>query len=127
MRTEEAEGRIIMAKKLNLDVQTIFDKQFHVDFKGYNPEEVDSFMDLMIQDYQTFQEIIDELNQKNEETERNNASLRAKLIELEGTLRSKESEMNTNVLNSSNVDLIKRISRLEETVLSIQEQINGKL
>ena len=39
-----------MAKKLNLDVQTIFDKQFHVDFKGYNPEEVDSFMDLMIQE-----------------------------------------------------------------------------
>ena len=115
-----------MAKKLNLDVQTIFDKQFHVDFKGYNPEEVDSFIDLMIQDYQTFQEIIEELNQKNEETERNNASLRAKLIELEGTLRSKESEMKTNVLGASNVDLIKRISRLEETVLSIQEQINGK-
>ena len=32
-----------MENKLNLDPQTILDKEFHVDFKGYSPAEVDEF------------------------------------------------------------------------------------
>ena len=39
-----------MENKLNLDPQTILDKEFHVDFKGYSPAEVDEFLDSVIQD-----------------------------------------------------------------------------
>jgi DivIVA domain-containing protein len=46
-----------MADKVNLDIQTILDKEFNVDFKGYNATEVDTFLDLVIQDYQTYQDI----------------------------------------------------------------------
>nr|APO28574.1 DivI1A_domain: DivIVA [uncultured bacterium] len=38
-----------MENKLNLDPQTILDKEFHVDFKGYSPAEVDEFLDSVIQ------------------------------------------------------------------------------
>ena len=44
-----------MAGKVNLDIQTILDKEFNIDFKGYNATEVDNFLDLIIQDYQTYQ------------------------------------------------------------------------
>lgn len=44
-----------MAGKLNLDPQGIVDKEFDIDFKGYNPDQVDHMLDLVIQDYQTYQ------------------------------------------------------------------------
>ena len=110
-----------MSEKLNLDVQSIYNKQFAIDFKGYNPAEVDNFIDLMIEDYQTFQDIIDDLNEKNGDLQRNNASLRAKLIEVEGKLRAKEKELSSAVVGGANVDILKRLSRLEEQLASLQD------
>ncbi len=103
-----------MAGKINLDIKTILDTQFNIDFKGYNPTEVDSFLDLVIQDYETYQNIMTDLNQKIGELERTNASLRAKLIEVEG--RTRALETNPQQQGMSNVDILKRLSRLEEEV-----------
>ena len=113
-----------MNEKINLDIQSILDKQFQIDFKGYNPSDVDAFIDLMIKDYQSYQNIIGNLNQKNRELEQNNASLRARMIELEGKLRAKEAVQNPSVLGASNVDMLKRLSRLEEQVITLTESIN---
>ena len=103
-----------MSNKLNLDVHTLYEKEFNTDFKGYNPLEVDTFLDLIMQDYETYQELLSTLNQKVSELERTNASLRAKLIEAEGKARVFEDGGNTN----SNLDIIKRISRLEHEVFN---------
>ncbi|NLC96598.1 MAG: DivIVA domain-containing protein [Erysipelotrichaceae bacterium] len=104
-----------MSNKLNLDVHTLYEKEFNTDFKGYSPIEVDSFLDLIIKDYETYQNLLSELNQKVGELERTNASLRAKLIEAEGRARISEDYVsNTN----SNLDIIKRISRLEQEVFN---------
>ena len=43
-----------MAGKLNLDPQKIVDKELDIDFKGYNPDQVDHLLDEIIQDYQTY-------------------------------------------------------------------------
>ena len=51
-----------MAGKVNLDIQSILDKQFNIDFKGYNAAEVDGFLDLVMEDYQTYQDTLSELN-----------------------------------------------------------------
>ena len=45
-------------KTFELTVQQILDKQFNIDFKGYNAQEVDEFLDLVIQDYQKYDEKI---------------------------------------------------------------------
>lgn len=45
-----------MAKDTNLTAQEIYDKEFHVDLKGYAPGEVDEFLDMVIEDYQGFEE-----------------------------------------------------------------------
>lgn len=105
-----------MSGKVNLDLQTILDKQFDIDFKGYSPDEVDSFLDLVMEDYQTYQDITAELNQKIAELERTNASLRAKLIEEEGRTRAMENNPTPAAQGAAIVDILKRLSRLEEQV-----------
>jgi DivIVA domain-containing protein len=114
------ERELIMAGKVNLDIQTILDKEFNIDFKGYNATEVDSFLDLVIQDYQTYQDNSKELNEKIAELERTNASLRAKLIEVEGKTRALEANPTPAQQGAANVDILKRLSRLEEQVFDAE-------
>lgn len=105
-----------MTQKLNLDIQTILDKEFNIDFKGYNASEVDAFLDMVIEDYDTNKQIVEELNDKIGELERTNASLRAKLIEMEGKTRAMETNAAQSPQSAGNVDILKRLSRLEEKV-----------
>ena len=104
-----------MADKLNLDPNTIVEKEFDIDFKGYNPEQVDRLLDMVIQDYQTYQKSLSELQSKVDDLERTNASLRAKLIEVEGKQRAQE-DADPISSASSNLDILKRLSRLEKQV-----------
>ena len=110
-----------MAGKVNLDIQTILDKEFNIDFKGYNAAEVDAFLDLVIQDYETYQSITSDLNEKIAELERTNASLRAKLIEVEGRMKAQE-DAREQYGASSNVDILKRLSRLEKQVFDTKNR-----
>ena len=102
-----------MENKLNLDPQTILDKEFPVDFKGYSPAEVDEFLDSVIQDYQIYERKIGELGEKLMAQERANASLKARIIELESRQKVME-EAGQNSFNQ--VDILKRLSRLEQEV-----------
>jgi len=52
-----------MNDRIQLTVQKILDKKFTRDVKGYNPDEVDAFLDLVIQDYVSYAEA-----QKQQET-----------------------------------------------------------
>ena len=74
----------------------------------------------MIEDYQTYQEITGELNEKIEELERTNASLRAKLIEVEGRTRALEANPTPAQQGADNLDILKRLSRLEDEVFAQQ-------
>ena len=50
-----------MATDMNLTAQEIYEKEFHVDLKGYAPAEVDEFLDMVIEDYQKYDEKVEEL------------------------------------------------------------------
>ncbi len=101
--------------KFNLDPQEIVDKEFDIEFKGYSPDQVDMMLDQVIKDYQTYQKLVNDLDMKVEDLERTNASLRAKLIELEGKLKA-QSEGSSMSAGAANVDILKRLSRLEKQV-----------
>lgn len=105
----------IMAYKLNLDVETIYNTEFPIEFKGYSPTVVDSVLDQVMEDYETFQSIAKQLTDRIGELEAQNAALRAKLIEAEGKAKALEESSTANV---SNVDILKRISRLEQEVFN---------
>ena len=48
-----------------LDTKTILEKEFKTGMRGYNQEEVDLFLDDVIQDYQTYKKKIRELQNEN--------------------------------------------------------------
>ena len=50
-----------MSDKIKLTAQNILEKEFKTAMRGYKPEEVDQFLDIVIRDYETFHQEIEEL------------------------------------------------------------------
>lgn len=108
-----------MDRKLNLDVNDILNQQFSIDFKGYSPSEVDKFLDMIIQDYQLLEETISQYSEKMTLLERSNTSLKAHILELEGKQRVQNEQQGNS--NYSQVDVLKRLARLEAYLLEKEE------
>ena len=51
--------------EIKLDSKTILEKEFKTGLRGYNQEEVDLFLDDVIQDYEAFKKTIAELRNEN--------------------------------------------------------------
>jgi len=101
-----------MEKEFQLDIDKILNQEFSVDFKGYSPQEVDQFLDMVIQDFQTYDSVIEELEERLRTALKNNANLKNSITELEGKVSSFKN-MDGNI---NQIDLIRRIARLEEIV-----------
>lgn len=92
-----------------LTQREIVDKDFKTKLRGYDSEEVDEFLDLIIQDYKSFQDEIDELRLEVERL----------VEELDET--SKQSDLRAQSQTASqstvtNFDILKRLSNLERHV-----------
>ena len=100
-------------EKLNLTPEEIFNTEFQVDFKGYSAKQVDELLDFILDDYgkmeDNMQELLDLVASLQEEIKQ----LNAEKVELEGKQRAFDL---SNTTAYSSVDLLKRISRLEEEV-----------
>lgn len=106
----------IMSKHLSASM--IFDKEFHVDFKGYNALEVDEFLDLVMQDYAYFESVIEKQKELIDKYEVTLAQQKHALLESENRARSVQ---NTQPIQFSHVDMLKRVSRLEEAVFGLDK------
>ncbi len=102
---------------IHLSSQRIYDKDFSVELKGYSPVEVDSFLDQVIQDYQTYEETLEKAQERILSLEKANAALKATIVELEG--RMENLKENAPVTSA---DILKRLSRLEELVIKKEEE-----
>ncbi len=100
-------------EKLNLTPEEILNFEPKVDFKGYSAAEVDEFLDKVLEDYQIMEENVQELLDLVASLQDEVAELKNQKVELEGKNRVFDLS-NTTVYSS--VDILKRISRLEETV-----------
>ena len=103
-----------------LTQREIVDKDFNNKFRGYNPEEVDQFLDTIIGDYEQFLNIINSL-------EKEKAELMAEIMSLKQELRNSRLsvEVARNNVESSevtNIDIIKRLSQLEKMVYGTREK-----
>ena len=110
-------------EKLFLTPQEILDKEFKVDAKGYRPQEVDKFLDMVIRDYTEFANIIKKLQTENKMLTDDNTKLKAEYRKLKNIIDSaNESSANSSgKSNFNNVDLLKRISNLEKVVFGKEE------
>ena len=98
-------------EKLNLTPEEILNKEFNVDFKGYSPKEVDSFLDNVLEDYQIMEDNVQQLLDEKSKLEEQVKELTVRNIELEG--RKMVFDL-SNTTSYSSVYVLKRISRLEE-------------
>ncbi|MFV0380235.1 MAG: DivIVA domain-containing protein [Anaerorhabdus sp.] len=105
-----------MSDKINLSIEAIMKKEFSIDFKGYCASEVDSFLDLIIEDVETYVEALKELSRKNLELEENAMRFREYSMELEAKIKASEQEKSETSDPVSQLDILKRLSRLEKVV-----------
>lgn len=111
-------------EKLFLTPQEILDKEFKVDAKGYRPQEVDKFLDMVIRDYTEFASIIKKLQNENKMLSDDNAKLKAEYRKLKNIIDSANesgAQGGSAKNNFNNVDLLKRISNLEKVVYGKEE------
>lgn len=101
-----------MEKRIKLSIDEILNKQFNIDFKGYAPSEVDEFLDRVIADYQEYDAMIKKLGEHMQEYERQATSYKAKIAKLESVCKQEQSSEKL----SSNVDILKRLTQLENEV-----------
>ncbi len=99
--------------RILLTGKDILEKEFKIDTRGYRPQEVDKFLDVIIRDYEEFVSIIKELeNDKKAILEEN--------IKLKQDIRSLKTKLEVlkegNSRDVSNVDLLKRLSNLEKII-----------
>lgn len=107
-----------MSKEMNLTAQQIYDKEFHVDMKGYTSAEVDEFLDLVIEDYQTYDEKLEELGMALTKYEQKIKELQQQLYSLQTENQNLSEQVNSNFVNANTdtLDILKRIARLEKAV-----------
>ena len=96
---------------ISLSTKDILQKQFKRSFRGFDIEEVDAFLDLIIRDYDTFQKEISFLQAENER-------LLTKVDELSRQATVSKVNRTSNVSSSgvTNFDILKRLSNLEKHV-----------
>lgn len=87
--------------RIQLTGKEILEKDFKTGMRGYNQEEVDGFLDTIIQDYDAFQQEIERLTQENEQLKKQSDQT-----------RTRTSAPNHQV----NYDILKRVSNLEKAV-----------
>lgn len=94
---------LMQIDKVKLSAKDILEKEFKTSMRGYKPEDVDKFLDIVIKDYEMLQQEIEELQQENARLKKqvDEASRRPAVQQSAGT---------------TNFDILKRLSNLEKHV-----------
>ena len=104
--------------KITLTMQDILEKEFKIDARGYRLQEVDKFLDIIIKDYNEYNNIIKTLEKEKRELAQENTVLKNEVRNLKSSIeaaRIGEKEI-------TNVDLLRRISQLEKIILGKEQQ-----
>ena len=104
--------------RITLTMQDILEKEFKIDARGYRPQEVDKFLDVIIKDYNEYNNIIKSLEKEKRELAQENTVLKNEVRNLKSSIeaaRIGEKEI-------TNVDLLRRISQLEKIILGKEQQ-----
>lgn len=103
---------------VSLSIQDILEKEFKIDTRGYRQQEVDSFLDVIMRDYNEYNNIIKALVKDNKSLMAENHTLKEEVRNLKSSIEAAkygEKEI-------TNVDLLRRISQLEKIILGKEEK-----
>lgn len=103
--------------RIALTMKDILEKDFKIDARGYRMQEVDQFLDIIINDYNEYNSIIKKMNEENKKLVEENNDLKIQNRNLKSSIeaaKSGEKEI-------TNIDLLRRISRLEKIMLDKED------
>ncbi|AYW44984.1 cell division regulator GpsB [Tetragenococcus koreensis] len=102
----------------------ILQQEFKTKMRGYDPVEVDEFLDGVIKDYESYNKEILTLQ---EENDRLNAKV-AQLSKSQATSSRNQTETTSKSQTVTNFDILKRLSNLEKEVFGkkLDQEVNGE-
>ena len=103
-------------EKIILSEKDILEKDFKIDARGYRPQEVDKFLDVVIRDYSEFKTTIRRLQYDLKLAIEDNERLRAELRNAKSKL-----EIAGENKGVTNVDILKRLSDIEKVIYGNKE------
>lgn len=106
-------GVNLYQERILLTAQDILDKEFKIDTRGYRPQEVDKFLDVIIRDYSEFVKIIRELDSEKKELIHDNMQLKQELRKMKTQIEVLKEGTGSDTTNS---DLLRRLSNLEKII-----------
>ena len=100
-----------------MSIQDILEKEFKIDTRGYRLQEVDKFLDIIIRDYNEYNNIIKSLEKERKALVTENQELKQEIRNLKASIEAVKSEEK----EITNVDLLRRISQLEKIILGKEQ------
>ena len=101
-------------ERIMLTVNDIYNKEFKLDTRGYRPQEVDKYLDVIMRDYEEFISIIKEQNHEIKQLTEDNLQLKQEIRILRTKIEALKDTDNDS--GSSNVDILKRLSNLGKII-----------
>ncbi|MFG3611140.1 cell division regulator GpsB [Rummeliibacillus stabekisii] len=100
-----------MNMDIKLSAKAILDKDFKTGIRGYSQDEVDQFLDIIIQDYEKFEKA---LEKKQEEVDALKDEL--KNAQSQASTEGRRQTSSSSYATNTNFDILKRIANLEKHV-----------
>ncbi|PFJ12122.1 cell division regulator GpsB [Bacillus cereus] len=104
----------MISDKIKLTAKDILEKEFKTGMRGYQQEEVDKFLDMIIKDYEAFHKEFEQLKQQNARLKRELEE--QKLAATKISQQPVQTPVTQPVYNNTNTDILKRLSNLEKAV-----------
>jgi DivIVA domain-containing protein len=100
--------------RITLTSKDILEKEFKVDTKGYRPQEVDKFLDIVIHDYEEYNNLLRESEQDKKDILDENIRLKQEIRSLKAKLDILKDTSDTPDVSSA--DVLRRLSNLEKII-----------
>ncbi|MCI8331070.1 MAG: cell division regulator GpsB [Bacilli bacterium] len=101
----------MIEERIKLTRNDILEKQFKIDARGYRPQEVDKFLDVIINDYAEFDNLLGQYENEMRKILQENNRLKEEIRKLKSTLSVAETNKGV-----TNVDILRRLGELEKIV-----------
>ncbi|TWS94389.1 cell division regulator GpsB [Streptococcus sp. sy018] len=102
-----------------LSPKDIFEQEFKTVMRGFDKKEVDEFLDDVIKDYETFSAQIAALREENQALKKQLANSSTEVKTQPAVTAAPTSQFSSHQ-TATNLDILKRISRLEKEVFGKQ-------
>lgn len=102
---------------IKLSAKIILDKDFKTGLRGYSQDEVDQFLDEIIQDYESFEQVLKQKEARIAELEQQLHDAQAgQNTSAQPVLEKQEAPIVQQANNVTNYDILKRLANLEKRV-----------